>query len=217
MAAADDRRVEARLARRRARGTAPQPRTVPRPTDTAGTARRPAQSPGRSPRPGSIARTGGGRGPHPKSAAPALCYYPALMTVRRCRSAAGFSSWRRRPPGLTRSRRAIRRVAARGRDRQARRRRRARAARVAPVSAPASRALQPRGRDRRSIAERLKSFGLEPKTGVARTGVVAVLKGGGQARSWRCAPTWTGCRSRGSRRAVRQQGDRRSTTGRTSA
>ena len=28
------------------------------------------------------------------------------------------------------------------------------------------------------VAERLKSFGLEPKTGVARTGVVAVLKGG---------------------------------------
>ena len=28
------------------------------------------------------------------------------------------------------------------------------------------------------IADRLKSFGLEPKTGVARTGVVAVLKGG---------------------------------------
>jgi amidohydrolase len=28
------------------------------------------------------------------------------------------------------------------------------------------------------VAERLKSFGLEPKTGVARTGVVAILKGG---------------------------------------
>src|SRR5688572_31731977 len=28
------------------------------------------------------------------------------------------------------------------------------------------------------IAERLKSFGLEPRTGVARTGVVAILKGG---------------------------------------
>ena len=28
------------------------------------------------------------------------------------------------------------------------------------------------------VADRLKSFGLEPKTGVARTGVVAVLKGG---------------------------------------
>src|SRR5829696_7042949 len=30
----------------------------------------------------------------------------------------------------------------------------------------------------RYVVERLKSFGLEPKTGVARTGVVAILKGG---------------------------------------
>src|SRR5687767_4061762 len=28
------------------------------------------------------------------------------------------------------------------------------------------------------VAERLRSFGLEPKTGIAKTGVVAVLKGG---------------------------------------
>ena len=39
-------------------------------------------------------------------------------------------------------------IAARGRDRQARRRRRARTARVAPVSPPAARALQPRAGDR---------------------------------------------------------------------
>ena len=44
------------------------------------------------------------------------------------------------------------------------------------------------------IVERLRSFGLEPQTGVARNGVIALLRGGGLVPSSRSAPTWTGCR-----------------------
>ena len=55
-------------------------------------------------------------------------------------------------------------------------------------------------RTARLVAEHLRSLGLEVRTGVARTGVVGVLKGASRALPSRCAPTWTRCRSR-SRRA----------------
>ena len=57
------------------------------------------------------------------------------------------------------------------------------------------------------VADRLKSFGLEPKTGVARTGVVAILKGGrpgpGRGAARRHGRV---AGSRRGRRPLRQQG-----------
>ena len=44
------------------------------------------------------------------------------------------------------------------------------------------------------VADHLRALGMEVKTGVAVTGVVAVLKGGKPGRWWRCAPTWMRCR-----------------------
>ena len=41
------------------------------------------------------------------------------------------------------------------------------------------------------VAEHLKKLGLEVRTGVAKTGVVGVLKGGRPVQRSRCAPTWT--------------------------
>lgn len=46
------------------------------------------------------------------------------------------------------------------------------------------------------VAKQLQAMGLEVKTGVARTGVVAVLKGALPGPTVACAPTWTRCRSR---------------------
>ena len=46
------------------------------------------------------------------------------------------------------------------------------------------------------VAEHLTNLGLEVKTGVARTGVVAILKGGKPGPVVALAPTWTRCRSR---------------------
>ena len=42
------------------------------------------------------------------------------------------------------------------------------------------------------VADYLRKLGLEVKTGVARHGVVALLKGGKPDRWWRCADHWTG-------------------------
>ena len=44
------------------------------------------------------------------------------------------------------------------------------------------------------VAEHLKKLGLEVETGIAHTGVVAMLKAASRARRSRCAPTWTRCR-----------------------
>ena len=44
------------------------------------------------------------------------------------------------------------------------------------------------------VADYLRKLGLEVQTGIARHGVVALLKGGRPGRSWPCAPTWTRCR-----------------------
>jgi hypothetical protein len=50
------------------------------------------------------------------------------------------------------------------------------------------------------VADHLRKLGYEVRTGVGRTGVVAVLRGGrcsgagARARWSRCAPTWTRCR-----------------------
>ena len=44
------------------------------------------------------------------------------------------------------------------------------------------------------VADHLRALGMEVKTGVAVTGVVAVLKGGKPGPWWRCAPTWMRCR-----------------------
>ncbi len=44
------------------------------------------------------------------------------------------------------------------------------------------------------VAAHLTKLGLEVRTGVGQTGVVAVLKGASPVRWWRCAPTWTRCR-----------------------
>ena len=41
------------------------------------------------------------------------------------------------------------------------------------------------------IADELRRLGYDVRTGVAHAGVVAVLRAGSRARSWRCAPTWT--------------------------
>ena len=52
-------------------------------------------------------------------------------------------------------------------------------------------------RTAKMIADELRKLGFEVTTGVAHTGVVGVLRGGKAPadRSWRCAPTWTRCRS----------------------
>ena len=44
------------------------------------------------------------------------------------------------------------------------------------------------------VAERLRSFGLEPQTGIAGTASSRCCGADGPVRSWRCAPTWTACR-----------------------
>ncbi|GEM_PF-6651111 len=44
------------------------------------------------------------------------------------------------------------------------------------------------------VAERLRAMGLQPKTGVAVHGVVAVIKGGLPGPKSPCARTWTRCR-----------------------
>lgn len=53
-------------------------------------------------------------------------------------------------------------------------------------------------RERRTaakVAEHLRALGLQPRTGIAHHGVVAVIKGGFYpARASPCAPTWTRCR-----------------------
>ena len=49
---------------------------------------------------------------------------------------------------------------------------------MAPAPPPESRARNRETETAKYIVERLRSFGLEPQTGVARTGVVALLKGG---------------------------------------
>jgi amidohydrolase len=58
------------------------------------------------------------------------------------------------------------------------------------------------------VAERLKSFGLEPQTGIARHGVVAVLQGGRPGPDGRAARRHgRPAGPRGSKVAVREQGD----------
>ena len=57
------------------------------------------------------------------------------------------------------------------------------------------------------VADHLRSLGLEVRTGVARTGVVGILRGGRpRERTWRCAPTWMPCRSRSLKGSPRLQG-----------
>ena len=61
------------------------------------------------------------------------------------------------------------------------------------------------------VAEGLHTIGVdEIKTGVAHHGVVALIRGGrSRARPWPCGPTWTPCRSRADRPAVRLAESRR--------
>ena len=59
---------------------------------------------------------------------------------------------------------------------------------------------RPRSRKRRPrafVADKLRAFGLEVHTGLAKTGVVGVLRNGNGAKRARsdCAPTWTRCTS----------------------
>ena len=81
------------------------------------------------------------------------------------------------------------------RDRQAGGRGRARTARVAPLPAPASGALQPRDRDgevRRRTSQVLRARAEDRRRQHRRRR--ASSRAAGRARSWRCAPTWTACR-----------------------
>ena len=67
------------------------------------------------------------------------------------------------------------------------------------------------------VAKQLQALGLEVRTGIAHTGVVALLKGGNLVPGSRSAPTWMRCQwwrttiCRSSRRCAR------SSTARTSA
>ena len=45
------------------------------------------------------------------------------------------------------------------------------------------------------VAAQLRKLGLEVHTGIAHTGVVALLQGGQPGRGWPCARTWMRCRS----------------------